>query len=324
MDTKVSERIRTYDGLEFSITSSFNFEDVNGNKIESVPLAHETLRLHFPQKGPAWKYWVQKIQDKFDDEWIINRFHVTNITETRFWIYEPESEGHWSQGSVFPWYIWDDQDGRCFSSFLSMNTSSISLLSFEIPDTLQKQFTEKKIPVTEGPLIDGIKTLAIPYHNAEMETDSVLHITEPYYLVVHSEVKGIKEKFSIVYHVDQIGFFEGICYPKKGYYYLTAIGVFGKEDYKFEVTDVRRFDPQLINQWFPEWPSATIVSNANSDKAIRIPPSERQLQKVAKQYEELTSSRWMPFRIVLIVSGVLLILISFYLKARKWYLQKHR
>ena len=129
--TGVRVHIRSYDGLEFSVTSSLYQENRDGEEEFSLPEIRETIRLHIPEKGPAWKYWVQKIQDEFDDQWIASRFRATNVKETRYFTYFPESEGQWSRGSIIPLYQWHENEGRHFFTFLGLDTTGLSLLELE-------------------------------------------------------------------------------------------------------------------------------------------------------------------------------------------------
>jgi hypothetical protein len=320
VEKNVLLRILSYDGLEFSIESSFYQENSQGKKIDDIKTARETVRLHFPKKGPSWKYWVQEIQDSFDKTWIHNRFKVTNIIETRNFVYAPEAEGQWSHGGVIPWYQWDEEEGRNFFTFLGMNSMGIPLFSMDDGNDAQKlmkQFLEKQTPqyVGEG-MCDGVKTMI--FHCNDGVVVGNLHITIPHALIVLLEGNGIKEKFSTVYRVEQIGHFESVIYPQKGKLSQTAIRYQNQVDYKFDVTNVHRFDKKLIDNWFPEWSPSTIVVDTAYDKTTRIPPSERQLKKVAEQWRssykiEPRPMTWTVFRIIIAVIGTVMILTALYL-----------
>jgi hypothetical protein len=323
IEKNISQRVRSYNGLEFSIMSNFYQENSQGEKIKSLPSVRETLRLHFPEKGPAWKYWVQEIQDKFDKKWIHNYFKVTNVSETRNFAYTPEGEGKWSKGSVIPWYVWDEQDGCMFSTFLAMNTSGLSLLAFEFSETLKNKLLSQKIDIVDGKIIDGVQTIILRSRDEKFGVENETHITIPHFLVVHREIRGIKEKFSMIYHVEKLGFFEKICYPQKGSFNQSAIKYLDKENYKFEVIDVYRFDTAFLNNWFPEWQPSTVVSEVKTGNSVIIPPSERQLKKVAEEWnsynEQSEHPYWSVVRIVLMILGSILILISLFLMIRKRY-----
>jgi hypothetical protein len=322
IESGILQRVRTYSGLEFSIISSFNCENKEDKTTESVELAHEIFRLHFPEKGQAWKYWIQKIQDEYDQEWIINRFHITNVAETRIFIHTLEAEGKWNNGSIIPWYTWDEQEGRSFATFLSMNTAGLSLLAFEFSETLKKQILSKELNFVGYGEIDGIKTLIFQNYDKEIGDEYEMHVTESHFLVVYSVAKNNKENFSLVYRVEKLGFFEGICYPQKGYLHQTAKKYIDKVDYKFEVTNVRRFDISLLNSWFPDWPSATIVADVKTNKNITIPHSERQIKKILdkdfSKVELVTQSTWTPFRIFLIFINSMLTIILIVWIIIKW------
>jgi hypothetical protein len=281
-----------------------------------VKLSHETLRLHFPEKGPAWKYWVQTIQDDFDNDWIINRFNVTNVRETRSFKYTPEGQGKWSKGSIVPCYVWDEQEGRIFSSFLAMNTAGLSLLAFEFSDKLKSKLLSNNVTITDGKTIDGLKTLILRSKNIKSGSEGEIHVTVPHFLVVHNEVRLSKENYSVVYHVEQTGFFEGICYPKSGSLHQSSMQNIDQVDYEFEVTDIRRFDPTVLFNWFPEWPTSTGISDTKTGENTAIPPNERQLAKVAKEAEieaeQMKRYHLLPIRIVIMVLALALIVWSIY------------
>jgi hypothetical protein len=141
--------------------------------------------------------------------------------------------------------------------------------------------------------------------------------------VVFLKVETPEKKPLLICEVKKLGFFDGICYPQNGSLRQTAVDHINEVDYDFEVTEVHRFDSALLNNWFPEWPPSTIVANTKTGEHITIPPSERQYKKVAKSFrsEEYgkKSSRWLPFRVFLMITGAVLIFISIYLKLKKQY-----
>jgi hypothetical protein len=332
IEKNIVRHLRTYDGLEFSIESSLYQKDSQGKIKDSLSDVRETIRLHFPKQGPAWKYWVQEIQDKFDNLWIHNRFKVTNIIETRKFRYTPEGEGKWSKGAIVPWYQWDEEEGRYFFHFLGMNTIGVSLFAFVVSDDLLRKVsaTQKLQFFNEG-VCDGMKTFQFKGRDEEFGVQYEVHFTFPQCMVTYWEGKGIKETVSVIYNVEKIGHFEKIDYPQKGSFFATANRHQDDIDYKFNVTDVHRFDPALLNNWFPEWSASTIVSDVKTGDGIRIPPNERQLKKVAEAFvaevesekvESEKASRWLPFRIFLIIAGAVLIIISVYLSLRKQYNNK--
>ena len=115
-------------GWNFLSNQVFVTKQKRGKTLYSYPNQRETVRIYFPEKGPAWKLWVQEIQDEYDDRWIFNRFKVTNVKETRSFSYTPEAEGIWSNGSIIPWYVWDESSGLHFFTSLGMGISCISFL----------------------------------------------------------------------------------------------------------------------------------------------------------------------------------------------------
>jgi hypothetical protein len=324
LEEKIVEHTRAYDRLEFSVQSSFRYETEEGARV-NYPELRETIRLHFPERGPAWKYWMQEIQDSFDDQWIVNRFRATNVTESRNFSYTPvTTEGTWSRGSITPWYEWDEEEGRVFFSFLGMNTMGLSLLMFDVSADLKNQIWERqRLQFTGKGQRDGIETLAFKGENTEFGVRYEVHFLSTSGLVVHWEANGIRENFSTVYHVDRLGIFEGTYYPKSGHLRQTPLRSIPKVDYKFEVTAVNRFDGELLGNWFPEWQPGTIVRDNALDKTINIPPSERQLRKAAETWSSYgvvpRSSTWIIFRITMVIAGIVLVLYALYLMR-----QKHR
>jgi hypothetical protein len=322
LEKSIVQRLRSYDGLEFSVNSSLYQENSSGKIIYSLPTLRETIRLHFPEKGPAWKYWVQEIQDKFDNKWIHNHFKVTNITETRNFKYTPEGEGKWNDGDITPWYDWNGDEGRYLFHFLGMNTTFLSLLVFDISDEFIKQSIEKQSLqfVGEGKC-DGIKTFIFRGVHKDLKVYYEAHFTFPQCMVVYFEAKVIEEKnYSTIYRIEKLDFVDGIYYPQKGYLSVAALRYGDKVDYKFEVTEVKRYDPALLNNWFPEWSPSTIVVDVKTDDHITIPPSERQLKKVAEAWTSAANAEqpyWMVTRIVLMILGSILILISLFLMIKK-------
>jgi hypothetical protein len=317
-------RVRNYDGLEFFISSSLYQEKSNGEKIDSLPDIRETIRLHFPEKGPAWKYWKQEVQDKFDQQWIVNRFKVTNVSETRNFRYTPEGEGKWNDANIIPWYQWDETTGRHFFTFLGMGVSCFSFFDIDESQDIRKMTLENlKNYKTRKGICDGIETVIFYNRDEKNKIESEIHITIPHFLVVRVSVHMIGEKYSRVYNVEKIGFFEGICYPQKGSIHETALREIDRLDHKFEVINVHRFDENLLKNWFPEWPPSTIVVDVKTDKNITIPPSERQLKKVAEEWntqvEQAKYSYWNVVRIIFIIVGILFIITGLFLAIRKRY-----
>ncbi|MDR3110436.1 MAG: hypothetical protein LBU65_12260 [Planctomycetaceae bacterium] len=320
IESGIENRILTYDGLEFALKSNLQTKD------ENIKNVQEVFRLHFPPQGPSWKYWTQKIEDKYDKEWILNRFLATNMKESRSFKYSPEAEGNWSEGSIYSWYIWDEEQGRIFSTFLGINTIGISLLAFDVSTEIKNEILDKiKLKFDREATCDGVKVYIFGGYDESREIKYELHTTGyPHFLTTRYGTSSTKEDFSIIYDVQKIGVFDGICYPQKGSFHQTSKkNVIGKVDYDFEVNEVCRFESELLKNWFPEWPPSTIVANANTDKSITIPPSERQLKKVAEEWERQVEQSKYPFlgvlRVIFFVAGTILILVALFRMIRKRY-----
>jgi len=139
LESSVRRRLRSYDGMEFMVSSSFYQEDLNKDtriRDETISLKNtrETVRLYFPEKGYAWKYWRQEIQDRFDDQWVVNLFKVTNVCETRNFKRFDESSERWNKANVTPWHEWDERDGRSFFTVLGVNIIGMSLFDTDITE----------------------------------------------------------------------------------------------------------------------------------------------------------------------------------------------
>jgi hypothetical protein len=315
----IVQHLRSYDGLEFSITSSFTQEDGEGHKMEQIDTARETIRFHFPAKGPAWKYWVQEIQDSFDKKWIHNRFKVTDVVSTHNFLYAEEQAGKWSAGDITPWHEWDEANGRVFFTIISLDTVGMSLLETNVTAEFRHSvISGGNIQFVKKYVFDGYDAFVFTGKGKNGKTAFEIHITQPGCVVVHLEYRN-SEGRGRIFHVDKLGSFEGICYPQKGFFYQDA-NIFReyKYDYKFEVTKVQRFDPDFLKNWFPEWPPLTSVHDIAYDKTTRIPPNERQLKKVAEQWHssykiEPRPMTWTVFRIIIAVIGTVMILTALYM-----------
>jgi hypothetical protein len=324
IEKNAEQRIRSYNGLEFSVKSSLYIKNNKNEKIDSLPELRETIRFHFPEKGPVWKYWTQEIQDKFDQQWILNRFKVTNISETRNFIYTPEGEGKWSKGGILPWYSWDEDEGRSFFTFLGMGTVGISSLNYNDYKQIRKQYTENLNYqfIKEGTCNDK-KIFIFQGSNDKLGAVFEMHFTSIQGMMIHFGLNAPKEKYTVVFDVEKIGSFENIYYPKKGKLRRSAQEHAYGIDYKFEVTDVHRFDSQLVKNWFPQWPSSTIVVDSKTDEHITIPPSERQLKKVAEEWNTQEEQAKYPYlnvvRIIFVIAGVMLMFTGLFLTIRKRY-----
>ena len=322
LELRVRERLRSYDGMEFTITSSFYQEDLNEDvkiRDETILLNNirETVRLHFPEKGPPWKYWGQEIQDRFDEQWIVNLFKVTNVVETRNFFHKPEIKGQWNEASIIPWHEWYERDGRSFFTVLGFSIIGLSLFD---ADNMSVEFVSNEM---SGGLMQFVREYTFEGHKAfvfaggNAAASAEFHIVYPQGIVVHYEVNWLEVGRKRVVHVDKIAVSGGVWYPQKGSFYQDA-HTFSeyKCDYKFEVTGVRRFEPELLQNWFPEWPSGTSIRDRATDKSTRIPPSERQLKKAAEMLPsyEITprSTAWLAFRITLVVVGLAMILYALY------------
>jgi len=279
LEKEIMEHIRSYDGLEFTVLSSYHFEPSKGDASSkfALPECWETIRLHFPEKDSiqnAWKYWVQEVPNKpaGQGQWRIDRFKVTDRAKTHNFRYETR----WSSGSITPWHEWDEREGRTFFTFLGMSTLGMSLLEFDLTDDLKNQLranSDSALPFVKEGECDGIKTFVFQGESTKTGYRYAVHFLSKGGMVVHLETTLLKENQSEVYHVDTLGIFEGIYYPKSGYHRGMPFGLTGKTDYKFEVTSVKRFDQELPRNWFPDWPSATSVRDIATEEITRIPPS---------------------------------------------------
>jgi hypothetical protein len=333
LEKGIMQRVRSYDGLEFSVTSKLRQTDIHGKQVihhktaASFPLAHETWRFHFPEQGPCWKTWIQKIQDDYDQEWIVNRFAVTNVSESRSFNHVPEGEGIWNDGGIIPWYVWDPAGIHSFSFVLGYSMIGISLIDFEVSQELrQKSLMNVNLEFTGECLFDGIKTWIFQGTLKNIGTKMEVHVTSSLPIVVFLKIEDPRTKQVFSCEIKKLSFFETICYPQKGSFRQTAVDSTDAVNYEFEVMDVHRFDKKLLNNWFPEWPPSTIVADIKTGTHITIPPNERQMKKVADGFtskiESEKESRLLPFRIFLIIAGAVLIIISVYLSLRKRYNNK--
>ena len=181
----------------------------------------------------------------------------------------------------------------------------------------EERFGDKNVWVFHG-------KLEMEFQGKNIQMDYKLCILHPQNMIVHWE--GSMGEDSLSYIVEDVGIFEGICYPRRGRFHQSqTMGLVDKIDYKFEVTDVRRYSSELLSNWFPEWPSGTSVQNIVTGKITRIPPSERQLAKVAKIQKDMLdsyaitprSTTWLAFRIILVTIGIALILYAVYRMSEK-------
>ena len=327
LETRVRERLRSYDGMEFTISSSFFQEDLNEdvsirNEAISLKNIRETVRLHFPEKGPVWQYWSQEIQDQFDDQWIINLFKVTNVRETHNFKYSDESKGRWNRADITPWYEWDEVDGRSFFTILGINIIGMSLFDADITTEFVSNAMSSggKVRFVREYSFEGQS--AFVFSSGEGTVSGEFHVLYPQGIVVHYEINWSGGKKKRIIHVESVAKTDdGIWYPKKGSFYQDAHTLNEyKSDYKFEVTDVRRLEPEILQSWFPEWPTGTSVHDVATDKSTRIPPSERQREKVTRLNSyEITpqSTLWLIFRIATVILGLAMILYAIYRLWRK-------
>ena len=164
-------------------------------------------------------------------------------------------------------------------------------------------------------LLDAQQIIIFRNRDEGMQMELEIRVTMPHYLVVHVDGRKMGGDYRRTYNVEKIGFFNGICYPLKGSLRESGSGM-SKQNYDFEVSSVQWFDKGLLDHWFPEWPSATIVGDIAQDKTITIPPSERQLKKVAAiqpTYEiNPQSPLWFIFRITMVIIGSAFILYALY------------
>ena len=309
LETGIGEHLRSYDGLEFSITSSLFQEDGSGKKTVSSPELRETVRLHFPEKGHAWKYWVQEVQDKLDGQWIVNSFKVTDVVKTHNFTF---LEDTWSSGNVTPGHQWyEEQYGRHFFTFLGLDTVGLSLLRFNVSDEIwNKSVARFNLQFEKEERLGDQKQWVFQGSGEDIR----LCVLYPQNMVVHWEVFDGKESM-MSYIVEEVGIFEGICYPRKGKHHQSLVGPGEKIDYNFEVTGVRRFEPELLQNWFPEWPSGTIVHDVATDSTTRIPFTERQRKNMEETLSyEITpqSTWWIILRVITIIIGAALILYGLY------------
>jgi len=255
------------------------------------------------------------------------------VKETRYFTYFPESEGQWSRGSIIPLYQWHENEGRHFFTFLGLDTTGLSLLElgnliadedrneyverYNLRFVKEERFGDKNVWVFHG-------KLEMEFQGKNIQTDYKLCVLHPQNMIVHWE--GSMGEDSLSYIVEDIGIFEGICYPRRGRFHQSqTMGLVGKIDYKFEVTDVRRYSSELLSNWFPEWPPGTSAQNIGTGKITRIPPSERQLAKVAKIQKDMLdsyaitprSTTWLVVRITLVIIGSALILYALYRMSEK-------
>ena len=281
LEKEIVAHIQAYDGLEFSIQSSYRFVPSKDNMAEKfdLPKCRETIRLHVPEKNAlhkSWKSWVQEVQETPDDEWLVSRFQATDFAKTHKFVKAPPRR-MWSNGSITPWNKWSEDEGRTFFTFLGMSTVYLSLLDHNVSDDFKSQVWERlQLQFVKEGECDGVKTFIFQREDTEFGHKLEVHFLSKGGFVVHVEATLTKEELkehSVVYHVDKWGIFEGIHYPKSGYCRGQAMGQMGQTDYKFEVTAVKRYDKELLKNWFPEWLPATSVRDHGTGKDERIPPT---------------------------------------------------
>jgi hypothetical protein len=323
----IDQHIHSYNGLEFSIRSSFYQEKKDGKVIESLPTGRETIRLYYPPKGPAWKYWFHETQDSYDQQWIIDRFKVTNIVETRHFKYTSEAKREMSIGDITPWHEWRDDRGRTFFTFLGITIIGMSRYQYEdldkwINDAIVNNKGKSKLQFLKEYLYEDKKVFVLQAPDEKSKFE--IHVMYPQHLIMRCEMKSYDEGKTYLLNVDKVDFFEGICYPKKGTFHEDAdISSDSKIDYQFEVTNVSRYNQELVKNWFPEWPPLTAVHDIKTDTMAYIPPNERQMKKIADQEEQYVLEPkhpyWNVFRIVFFVLGLMFISIALCQRLRKRY-----
>jgi len=103
-------------------------------------------------------------------------------------------------------------------------------------------------------------------------------LTKPKICLIRYTVE-VKPGLIFGFESSEIGYFEGLPYPKKGWVrdQVTANQVVS--EMQFSVTDVHRIDTQ--KNWIPVWPAGTVYGNGDSVNIIPFPAGlrERYLQK---------------------------------------------
>ncbi|MDO5554279.1 MAG: hypothetical protein Q4G68_11005 [Planctomycetia bacterium] len=312
----IKSSVSSYSGCEFTLSSEMKKSG------EETLRSKETIRLHFPNTGPSWKYWVQYTQDKFDQQWIINRFEVTNVNESRMFSHVEEAEGKWSKGSLIPWYVWDDHQDCIFMNFLGLDTIGVSLLKFDVTDRLHEQIVARiKYEFKRQGSLDGYKTYIYAGRDETFGVEDELHvIAEPKFMVVYYSSKGIRENFTFEYKVETIKAFDNVLYPAKGVFKQNGIKNSQDIEYSYEVTAMSHFNENVLSAWFPEWPPSTIIGDEKMGRNVTIEPDERQVRKVAKNWETTSAKHYKSHfvtRTILLTAGFVLVIYALYTKSRR-------
>jgi hypothetical protein len=309
----IEKQFAKYDLCEF--TYEVNKKNSNGE----LKKQKNIYRLHLPQNG----FPIQCLVEESFQDGEIERFVAFDGKQTCLYKRRDLLKGNRSNARIvatnIPEEFLEDSYARLLvTNIVGMPFTTISSHEYE-------NFWKQKKDLFK---FDSRRTLegygVLVFKSTIRDIEYEIHILEPpHFVIVGIKATNLKEREIIQdIVVQKIGKMEGGIFPQKGRIYQkfslthSPKDKFTGVDYSFDVLSVKRLDNFSSTEWSPEIPSGTVVKNDITGKTIEIPFSDKQKEMLLKHAEDSAPARYSPIafciRIILIVSGLVMIFLSIY------------
>ncbi len=142
-------------------------------------------------------------------------------------------------------------------------------------------------------------------------------VTKPECMVVNFKIFSIPNNEVIAeYHIDEIGYSDGLYYPCRGGY--TELE--SKREYLFNVFLAKKLSNECRETWIPQWPGGTDVRDIVSNAVFtveRTPEEIINLMEIRPKTPQSMSNMAFSIKFFLFTNGILLIALAIYIKIKR-------
>jgi hypothetical protein len=316
----IEKQFAKYDLCEFTYEVNEKNSEGKLNKQKNI------YRLHLPQNGFPIQYLIEEsFQDGEESQ--IEKFVVFDGRQTCLYKRRDLLKGNRSDARIvamnIPEEFLEDSYARLLvTNIVGMPFTTISLHEYE-------NFWKQK---KDSFKFDTMRTLdgygVLVFKSIIRDIEYEIHVLEPpHFMIVGIKATNLKEREIIQdVVVQKIGTMEGGVFPQKGRIYQkfslthSPKDKFTGVDYSFNVLNVKRLDKFSSKEWSPEIPPGTNVKNDITGETIEIPFSDEQ-KKMLLKFDEYSDSAnsFITFctKIILIVSGLVMIFLAIYWRLKK-------
>ncbi len=231
-----------------------------------------TYRIHIPEEGHPWQYLVSETERPVDGEFETNRFAAFNGKHSWVYLRAPPERVARGRCIKIAGYSWDLHIEDYYQQLLTKSIVGMSFTTLT-PDAYDRFWEQKKdkFEYQGQRTLDGHDVLMFKSDFGRGDIWD-FHLSAPphsMYVLVKRTRSADNEVLELI-EIEEIGQADGFVYPKKGRWYKAPRAPIPEPkvkqeldvlDFSFDVVEVRHLDSVSQEDWFPEIPAGTSVSD---------------------------------------------------------------